>query len=94
MALEMKVLYQKDPTLVQVLSKSAFSAVYEFQEDKNVKLEIEGCLYLLKSSTQPFYKMLLLNRKSILDFVDFLTDKTEFVEKDNFVAYSSSTGIG
>lgn len=53
------------------------------------KLEAEGSLYLLERSCKPIYKMLLLNRKPRDDFIDWIDEETEFVDKENFVAYSA-----
>ena len=89
--MELLFLKKQDPWFTKVLSRSTFSAVYEFDEalGQMQKLKIEGCLYLLERKTQPFYKMLILNRKSRTDFVDWLNSNTQFSEKDHFIAYTA-----
>jgi hypothetical protein len=42
------------------------------------KLKFEGSLYLLKRVAPPFYRMLILNRKSRDDFIDELKPDTKF----------------
>lgn len=55
------------------------------------KLEIEGSLYILQRSVKPYHKLFLLNRKSRIDFSDWLTEATEFVaQEDNFIGYVST----
>ena len=78
--LEISFLRKQDPQINKILSKSTYSAVYEFDEalGEMIKLKFEGSLYLLKRVTPPSYRILILNRKSRDDFVDELKPDTTF----------------
>ena len=56
------------------------------------KLDVEGSLYLLERAVPPFFKILILNRKSREDFADQVTSSTQFSEKENYVAYTGTCG--
>ena len=49
-------------------------------------------MFLLERSVPPIFKILILNRKSREDFVDQVTSKTEFHDRDNYVVYTSTCG--
>ena len=80
--MELLFLKKQDAWFTKVQCRSTFSAVYEFDEalGQMQKLKIEGCLYLLERAIQPFFKILILNRKSRTDFVDWLNADTKFTE--------------
>ena len=74
---------------------STFSAVYEVDENNNpYPLKKEGSLYLLERSVQPTVKLFLLNRAELDDFEDWITDKTEFSERDSFLSYLAQATNG
>ena len=75
---------------------STFSAIYEYNEveEKNNNMAVEGSLYLLERSIEPFFKIYVLNRKSKDDYDENLELDTEFSEKDNFVAYTATLQDG
>ena len=75
---------------------STFSAVYEYNEveEKNNNMAVEGSLYLLERSVEPFFKIYVLNRKSKDDYEESLELDTEFSEKDNFVVYTATLKDG
>ena len=75
---------------------STFSAIYEYNEveEKNNNMAVEGSLYLLERSIEPFFKIYVLNRKSKDDYDENLELDTEFSEKDNFVAYTATLKDG
>ena len=80
--IELSFLKKQDPWLKEIITRSTFSAVYEFDEalGQMQKLKIEGCLYLIERSIQPYFKILILNRRSRTDFVDWLNADTKFSE--------------
>ena len=57
-------------------------------------MAVEGSLYLLERSIEPFFKIYVLNRKSKDDYDENLELDTEFSEKDNFVAYTATLQDG
>ena len=67
-----------DVYLINIVTTCTFCALYELDpaSGQMQKLNIEGSLYLLERSISPFYKMLLLNRKSREDFEDSITATT------------------
>ena len=89
--MELLFLKNQDAWFTKVLCRSTFSAVDEFDEalGQMQKLKIEGCLYLLERAIQPFFKILILNRKSRTDFVDWLNADTKFTEQGHFIAYTA-----
>ena len=63
-------LQSKDPFLIRINFSSTFSAVYEYNEveQQNTSMGVEGTLFLLERSIEPFHKLYVLNRKSREDF--------------------------
>ena len=57
-------------------------------------MEVEGCLYLLERSIEPFFQICVLNRKPREDFEEGLEVDMEFKDKDNFVAYTAPPTAG
>ena len=57
-------------------------------------MAVEGSLYLLERSIEPFFQIFVLNRKSRVDFDESLEVDTEFTEKGNFVAYAATLADG
>ena len=83
-----------DVYLIQILTTSTFSALYELDpaSGQMQKLDVEGSLYLLERSVPPLFQMLILNRKSREDFADQITSATTFADRDNYVAYTGTCG--
>ncbi len=73
---------------------STFTAAYEVEDNVVKELNKEGSLYILERSQQPTLKLFLLNRKEREDLTDWITDKTEFKEKENFVSYTTTVETG
>ena len=94
--LQLQVLQRLDPCIIKILFVSTFTAVYEVVkgETQQRALDIEGSLYLLQSSQQPYFKIYLLNRVTRDDLVDWVTEQTDFAEKDQFVAYTTKNSEG
>ena len=93
-ALQFNFLVNLDVYLIQILSTSTFSALYELDPASNElqKLNVEGSLYLLERSVPPLFKILILNQMSREDFVDQVTSSTVFAEQGNYVAYTGTCG--
>ena len=88
MQLQLRVLQRKDPAIMRIMFVSTFSAIYEVDENNQpFSLKKEGSLYLLERSQQPTLKLFLLNRVELDDLEDWISDKTEFSERDNFLSY-------
>ena len=89
--MEFVFLSRQDPFVERILSKSSYSAVYEFDEalGQMQKLKFEGSLYLLQRNVAPIFKLLILNRKSRDDFIDVISQDTSFSSQDNYVAYTT-----
>ena len=69
---------------------STFSAAYELVDNVPQPLNKEGSLYLLERSIQPTVKLFLLNRVEREDLTDWISDKTEFTERENYVSYMTT----
>ena len=90
--MQMAFLQRQDPFVSRILFASTFTAIYELGpagDGEMRKLDTEGSLYLLERSSQPLFKMYVVNRKPSNDFTDWIDESTEFADRDNFVAYTA-----
>ena len=86
----------KDPFLIRINFSSTFSAVYEYNEveQQNTSMGVEGSLFLLERSIEPFHRIYVLNRKSREDFQESVDSDFEFSEKGQYVAYTATLSDG
>ena len=92
--MQLRFLQRSDPTITRIMFVSTFSAAYDLIDNEPIALNKEGSLYLLETSSQPTVKLFLLNRVEREDLTDYITDKTEFTDKDNFISYMTKDITG
>ena len=85
--MQLRFLQRSDPSITRIMFVSTFSAAYEVVDNVPQPLNKEGSLFLLERSIQPTVKLFLLNRVERDDLTDWISDKTEFAERDNYISY-------
>ena len=70
MSWNLKVLQRIDKQIVRVVGTACFVSIYDFDKDSKswTKLDVEGTLFLVKRSSAPFYRLIVLNRYAHLLF--------------------------
>mmetsp|Transcript_23229 Transcript_23229/g.41350 ORF Transcript_23229/g.41350 Transcript_23229/m.41350 type:complete len:215 (-) Transcript_23229:183-827(-) len=73
-----------DPSITEIMFELESAAHYEFDSTANVwhRQGIEGTLYVVKRSTEPFYSIVILNKQGSRDYVQHLSSEMEFEKKD------------
>ncbi|KAJ9071515.1 hypothetical protein DSO57_1036143 [Entomophthora muscae] len=88
-ALNLKVLKRHDMTIDSILDQSSHVVIYNFdvesQQWKNAGYE--GSMFIFKRTVAPFYGVLVLNRRSIDNFIFLLTPDLEIHVDAEFIIY-------
>ena len=92
--MQLRFLQRSDPTITRIMFVSTFSAAYDLIDNEPKALNKEGSLYLLERSVQPTVKLFLLNRVEREDLTDWISDKTEFADRENYISYMTTNELG
>ena len=92
--MQLRFLQRSDPTITRIMFVSTFSAAYDLIDNEAKALNKEGSLYLLERSVQPTVKLFLLNRVEREDLTDWISDKTEFADRENYISYMTTNDLG
>lgn len=75
---------------MRIMATASFVTVYEFHSDKWKKLDVEGCMFLVRRSSHPTFQLVVLNKMSPEDHV---TELGEIEVNDTYLMMSTPTGI-
>ncbi|KAA0153139.1 hypothetical protein FNF29_03327 [Cafeteria roenbergensis] len=80
-----KALARADPAVEEVVVTVAHSAIYAFEQPRGVwiKLDHEGPLFVVRRSSTPTYRIVLMNRLSTTNFMLDLTADVKVDRKDS-----------
>ena len=92
--MQLRFLQRSDPTITRIMFVSTFSVAYDLIDNEPKPLNKEGSLYLLERSVQPTVKLFLLNRVEREDLTDWISDKTEFADRENYISYMTTNELG
>jgi hypothetical protein len=91
-AWNLNVLQRKDSAVMRVMGTASFVTVYEFHSEKRQwkKLDVEGCLFLVRRSCAPLFQLIVLNKMCPEDHVSELG---EIEVNDTYLMMSTPSGV-
>jgi hypothetical protein len=75
---------------MRIMATASFVTVYEFHGGKWKKLDVEGCMFLVRRSSSPVFQLMVLNKMCPDDHV---TELGEIEVNDTYLMMSTPTGI-
>merc|ERR1712195_258926 len=67
------VLKRKDSSLIDIIASSGHVVVYRFTAKGWEKKNVEGPLFIVSRSREPYFRMIVLNRVTLHNLVEELT---------------------
>ncbi len=77
-------------SIMRIMATASFVTVYEFHGGKWKKLDVEGCMFLVRRSLFPTFQLIVLNKMCPDDHV---TELGDFEVNDTYLMMSTPTGI-
>nr|GMC84409.1 mRNA-decapping enzyme-like protein [Ipomoea batatas] len=90
--LNLTVLQRIDPCIEEILITAAHVTFYEFNVDLNQwsRKDIEGSLFVVKRTTQPRFRFVVMNRRNTENLVEDLLGDFEFEIQVPYLLYRSA----
>lgn len=84
-----------DPYVKSLLETAAHVALYKFNADNNEweKTDIEGALFVYSRTGEPFHNILIMNRLSMQNLMEPVTQGLELQLQDPFLLYRNTKGL-
>lgn len=84
-----------DPYVKSILETAAHVALYKFNADNNEweKTDIEGALFVYSRTGEPFHNILIMNRLSMQNLMEPVTQGLELQLQDPFLLYRNTKGL-
>lgn len=84
------VLKRMDPDVGEIMCTASHVALYEFDISTHSwgRKNVEGTLFLVKRSTQPRFKFIVMNGKGTDNFAEEVDGETTVEQMENFILYT------
>lgn len=93
-AWNLTVLQRRDPSIVRIVGSASFVSLYKFDSSSRTwsRIDVEGCLFLVRRTAEPTHQMIVLNKMSPEDHVVGIVEETDFEVNDTYLMITTPEG--
>lgn len=88
--LNLKTMKRQDPFIESVHATFEHVALYFYEKDSWVNADIEGPMFIVQRTQQPWYRIVVINRKNTTNYNEDVTEQLELDVDNNFVLYKNA----
>jgi len=96
-SINLTALQRKDPSITSILHTSRHVVLYDLQHQGSAigweKRDVEGPLFIVTRLREPFFQLVVMNRKSVEDFLQPLLPNMELEEQSQYVFFKCHGAI-